>query len=494
MVTTGANIKDWKNNKPEDQNHEYPTGESVPFPYEKPYPQQRSLMDAMLQSLRLADENEESNSIAHVILLESPTGTGKSLSLACASLSWLRYRELVDLKEPLDKERKVDEEKMSDDWLSAWASPAQLAQEKSLLKKKVDSVNLAKSSRYELSKVFDAINLRLERALRKEYPAVATNKKSYLSYERKKREELARNDVADAIISERLRLQQKMRKESKTGQGIKRRKVQSLEKSEEDRFFLQDYHSEDEGICHSEDEKISSSDETGNKPSEKNNDKRSRNHTSRYTLLDGGKLDGSHYKPFEQMSSSKASSVGNVTPGSGVRKIIYAARTHSQLSQFISEVKKTHWSKDVRILALGGRKFLCGNTAVNAENKSEVAVTELCLDLQKGISDNNMGANHKDDLEDADLINIEDTDIRLKTKRTMTNTNVKGKIDKNGKKCPLLASKEAVSTLATHMLSVPSDIEDMAALGKASQTCSYYASRVSIFLGGLVEAQYNLLL
>ena len=105
MVTTGPKIKDGKNNKnTDDHNHEYPTGESVIFPYEKPYPQQRSLMDAMLQSLRLADENEESNSLAHVILLESPTGTGKSLSLACASLSWLRYRELVDLKEPLEKD------------------------------------------------------------------------------------------------------------------------------------------------------------------------------------------------------------------------------------------------------------------------------------------------------------------------------------------------------------------------------------------------------
>ena len=488
MVTTGPKIKDRKNKKTDDDNHEYPTGESVLFPYEKPYPQQRSLMDAMLQSLRLADENEESNSLAHVILLESPTGTGKSLSLACASLSWLRYRELVDLKEPLEKERRKEddeeEEERSDDWLSAWASPTILAEEKSVLKKKLDSVKLAKSSRDELSKVFGAIHLRLERALKKEYSTTDTDTKSYLSFKRKKREELARNDVADAIISERVILQQKMRKGSKNGRVIKRRKVQSPEKSEDDRFFLEDYQSEDEEeFCHSEDDEISSSDdETEEKPSKTKQKKQSRNNNivSRNILLDGGKLDGSNHKPFVPIIASTAtSSVGNVTPGSGVRKIIYAARTHSQLSQFVSEVKKTHWSKDVRILALGGRKFLCGNTVVNTGTKSEAAVTEHCLDLQKGFSDNSTGINHKDNIEDEDLMNNKVIDIRSKTKRPMTKTGMKEKRDANRKKCPLLASKEAISTLATHMLSIPSDIEDISALGKASYACSYYASRVS---------------
>ena len=103
-------------------------------------------------------------------------------------------------------------------------------------------------------------------------------------------------------------------------------------------------------------------------------------------LLAGGKLDGSDYDPSSRyrnaggndddtdQASTKASSsspvddpryptIGSVQPGSGVRKIVYAARTHSQLSQFVGELRRTAWGADLRVVALGGRKLLCGNTA-----------------------------------------------------------------------------------------------------------------------------------
>lgn len=103
----------------------YPTGSTVPFPYGSPYPQQIALMDAMLGSLRARDEREELEKDtrggcdgndggdggaaasrparkkrrrrASLVMLESPTGTGKSLSLACAAVAWLRHREQADL-------------------------------------------------------------------------------------------------------------------------------------------------------------------------------------------------------------------------------------------------------------------------------------------------------------------------------------------------------------------------------------------------------------
>lgn len=57
-------------------------GYSVDFPFE-PYDVQKAYMEKVIQSL-------ESNQNA---MLESPTGTGKTLSLLCSSLAWLLVKK-----------------------------------------------------------------------------------------------------------------------------------------------------------------------------------------------------------------------------------------------------------------------------------------------------------------------------------------------------------------------------------------------------------------
>ena len=80
-------------------------------------------------------------------------------------------------------------------------------------------------------------------------------------------------------------------------------------------------------------------------------------------------------------------------------QIYFASRTHSQLSQFVSELRKTSFSRSspsssspssqsqrpIRIIPLGSRQNLCINDDVRKKAKgSNEALGDLCTDLQKG--------------------------------------------------------------------------------------------------------------
>lgn len=67
----------------------------------------------------------------------------------------------------------------------------------------------------------------------------------------------------------------------------------------------------------------------------------------------------------------------------GVVKIIYCSRTHSQISQFVREIRKTAFGDHVRVVSLGSRKNLCTNPSVVAL-RSDVQMTDRCLDMLQG--------------------------------------------------------------------------------------------------------------
>jgi Rad3-related DNA helicase len=74
-------------------------------------------------------------------------------------------------------------------------------------------------------------------------------------------------------------------------------------------------------------------------------------------------------------------------------QIYYCSRTHSQLAQFVAEMKKTSFLKPdpltgavrIRSVTLGSRRNLCINSAVT-RLKTEGSMSEACLDMQKASS------------------------------------------------------------------------------------------------------------
>jgi len=142
-------------------------------------------------------------------------------------------------------------------------------------------------------------------------------------------------------------------------------------------------------------------------------------------------------------------------------KIFYCSRTHSQLSQFINELRRVRISPstmadvpkpseqssapevaregDLKHLTLGSRRNLCINPKV-ASLRSATAINEKCLELQRP------GPQAE-------------------------------------RKCPYLPNKEnepLVNDFRDRVLASIRDIEDLPDLGKRLGICPYYASRPAI--------------
>ncbi|KAI5248876.1 DNA repair helicase [Aureobasidium subglaciale] len=151
-------------------------------------------------------------------------------------------------------------------------------------------------------------------------------------------------------------------------------------------------------------------------------------------------------------------------------KIYFCSRTHSQLSQFVNELrridlpaaipavqeevkKKAPLHEELKHLSLGSRKNLCINSKVSSL-KTVTAVNERCLELQDA-----------------------------KTSKE--------------KKCQFMPNKENEGTVLDfqhHALAKIRDIEDLGALGKKLGVCPYYATRPAVKPSEIVTLPYPLLL
>ncbi|KAJ8061534.1 hypothetical protein OCU04_009347 [Sclerotinia nivalis] len=348
-----------------------------------PYPIQETFMQTVYDVL-------EQGKIG---ILESPTGTGKSLSLICGSLTWLRDFKRKEFEGILNEGFENSEEP---EWM----------------------IEAAK--------------------------------------ERKKKELVGRREEMERKLG-RIREREKYERGRMSGDGNmrggKRRKVEGdgeghlvgEDGGDEDEFLLDDWDSDGEvggsGKKKTGDEAIFSKETLELKKS---------------IGMWNKKVEDEEEEPDDEM------------------KIFYCSRTHSQLTQFINELRRVEFSpsmppedspskttdknkhnlhEHLKHLTLGSRKNLCINPKVNKLN-SVTAINERCAELQQSSTPKE----HK---------------------------------------CPHLPNKDnkpLVTTFRDHALATIRDIEDMGTLGKEISICPYYASRSAIKPAEIVTLPYPLLL
>ncbi|KAF9690009.1 hypothetical protein SADUNF_Sadunf01G0151400 [Salix dunnii] len=350
------------------------------FPYE-PYSIQVDFMKALYNSLNQGG----------VSILESPTGTGKTLSIICSTLQWVfdrREQDKFKLQVQSPHHSTDDAHIGSDDepdWLRNFVPiKDNLTQEKKINKK----LGFAECDR------------------------------------RRNRKESCKDLFSRDLEEEDC---------NKRGENKSLRKKNDGVELSDDEFLLEEYESEEEGALGGGKSKrkaggisiSSSSDEEGEE--------------------DGS--DDEEKKAF---------------------KIYFCSRTHSQLSQFIKELRKTLFANEINVVCLGSRKNFCINEEV-LKLGSSVRVNERCLELQ----------NKKNEVS------------------KIKNFGAGGRIRRNkaSSGCPMLRKhklqKEFRNETSQHGAL---DIEDLVHIGRRIGTCPYYGSRSMVPAADLVVLPYQSLL
>ncbi|XP_059508252.1 ATP-dependent DNA helicase DDX11 isoform X2 [Stegostoma tigrinum] len=355
------------------------------FPF-KPYSIQEEFMSALYDVL-------EAGKIG---IFESPTGTGKSLSLICGALTWLR---------DFEEKKKVEAAQLLEDHV-----PQQGLSHHTQNASDVDGKGPeAKVLGAELDWITDFVQKKAERDL--------VDKLKDEELKRKRREERLekiRNNVQLKYALKRKRDDdnETERLIQMSGEVVTSEHAEALD-GEDDSFILADYESDDE-----------------KKPQDLN-------------LSDEEDLEEEH-----------------------VTKIYYCSRTHSQLAQFIHEVQKSPFGKDIRLVSLGSRQNMCVNDEVRRLRSLQL-INDRCLEMQKNKrADRKL---HEDEVE------------TLKRRRKSRVT------------CPFY-SHEQMHSLRDELLVEVKDIEQLVLLGKEMKACPYYASRFAIPPAQLVVMPYQTLL
>ncbi|VVC37628.1 Helicase-like, DEXD box c2 type,DEAD2,P-loop containing nucleoside triphosphate hydrolase,Helicase [Cinara cedri] len=333
------------------------------FPF-TPYGIQHDFMTTLYSAL----ENKKLG------IFESPTGTGKTLSIICGAVRWLfdhEKRELRQLQLTLDfLAKKKEELSNDDDWI---VGQAKLLEQQH----KVNEINL-------MIKALEEFNVNIEQ-IKKKMEFKKTNVKNSLEVNcSNQKDYTALNKIDNKDFFD-----------------------------EETELLLEEYNEcslKDVDINESSDEKIQ----------------------------------------YE-----------------GV-KIYFCSRTHSQLSQFVAEIKKSPYST-TRITSLASRQNYCINKTVK-NLKNITLINERCLEMGKS------------KVKEMPTKVLSSTGLTVKKKKTQSVC-----------KC-VYNDKEKIQLFAQEVVTEVRDVEQLINRGEQLSTCPYFASRESIKYSQIVVLPYNTLL
>jgi chromosome transmission fidelity protein 1 len=149
-------------------------------------------------------------------------------------------------------------------------------------------------------------------------------------------------------------------------------------------------------------------------------------------------------------------------------KIYYVTRTHSQISQFISEVRRIPGvGSTLRVVALGSRKQLCVNPDVKAAG-SDAQINEKCREL----------LDHS----------------RRSSAAAAPSSPDRQQSGRESSGCPFISDEDRVALLRDRVLASARDVEDAAQLGVGMGACAYYGSRRAVAQAQIIALPYSMLL
>eukprot|EP00741_Cyanophora_paradoxa_P007512 tig00001154_g7266.t1 len=167
-------------------------------------------------------------------------------------------------------------------------------------------------------------------------------------------------------------------------------------------------------------------------------------------------------------------------------KVYYCSRTHSQLSQFLAELRRATPSGGICAVPLASRKQLCVNGAVRALGSLE-RINQRCLDL----ADKKRAARKTAD-ETKSGAGAEREEMGPVSAKAGKGKG-KGKGGSGSGGCEMRSAGRE-RALGDELLDGLLDIEELARRGAAARACPYYATRAALPSAHVVAVPYSALL